>query len=55
MTEQEKQNMIDQVNATMAIENMPMTAYDKQNARDIITKNKTMEQVRKELDEKYNE
>lgn len=55
MTDQEKQNMTDQVSATMAIENMPLTSYDRQNVGDIITGSKTIEQVRKELDQKYNE
>ena len=56
MAEQEKQQfMAEQVEATMDIENMPLTAYDKQNVTGIITGSKTIEQVRKELDEKYNE
>ena len=51
----QQQDMIDQVEAALAIEDMSLTNYDKQNLNDIMSGNKTPEQVLKELDEKYNQ
>lgn len=53
MTEQEKQNMIDQVNATMAIENMPLTGQARKNLTDVASDEKTADQMAEEIKERY--
>lgn len=50
-----QQDMIDQVAATMFIENMTMTPQAYQNAVDTITGKKTEEQVINEIIERYRE
>ena len=49
----EQQFMINQVEATMTIENMPLTEQAKQNLIDVATGRKTTEQVAEEIRKRY--
>lgn len=53
MAEQEKQNMIDQVNATMVIENMPLTQQARNNLIDVVSDEKTADQMAEKIKERY--
>lgn len=53
MTEQEKQNMINQVNATMAIENMPLTEQARKNLTSVASSEKTADQMAEEIKRRY--
>lgn len=49
----EQQDMIDQVAASMAIENMPLTKRCYDNMRAVLTGEKTEEQVAQEIIRRY--
>ena len=49
----EQQFMINQVEATMTIENMPLTEQAKQNLIDVARGRKTTEQVAEEIRKRY--
>ena len=49
----EQQFMINQVEATMTIENMPLTEQARQNLTDVATGRKTTEQVAEEIRKRY--
>ena len=49
----EQQDMIDQVEATMSISDMPLSEQDKQNLVDLATGEKTIDQVIKEIEKYY--
>lgn len=53
MTEQEKQDMIDQVGATMAIENMPLTEQAHKNLLNVASGEKTADQMAEEIKRRY--
>ena len=49
----EQQFMIDQVAATMAIEDMPLTDQARQNLIDLVTGRKTSDEIRAEITKRY--
>ncbi len=49
----EKRHMLKQVEATMAIEDMPLTDAARQNLLDLASGKKTVNQIIAELDEEY--
>lgn len=53
MTEQEKQNMINQVSATMAIENMSLTKQAHENLTTVASGEKTTDQMAEEIKRRY--
>ena len=53
MTSAEIENRIARVNATMAMEDMPLTEDEKNTMRDILHGKKSYEEVREQLIKKY--
>ncbi len=49
----EKRHMLEQVEATMTIEDMPLTDKARQNLLDLASGKKTVSQIIAELDEEY--
>lgn len=50
-----QQYIFDQVEATLAIENMKLSIFDRKNLEDIASGRKTADQVLEELDKIYDE